>query len=225
MKSWIRLVPRYRQSSITAIFNMIWNCLERLVHHFRTLKEFSVGPNFQTELWEQKCYFLFPPFSKKIVFQSEHRKQWHSVKLCLWMTQLALIVFKALNAFNLECSLSSERVFAVIICMFFLCFYSLSSGCLPFSLIYIFTIEGKGSPYSITERRVPELIPVLCSQPAGDTCHKPVGRLPLFFARPAVTLATLKRAATNFTACLRLLPESVMAAVWTQALLCLSPAC
>jgi len=89
------------------------------------------------------------------------------------MTQLALIVYKALNAFNLECSLSSERVFAVIICMFFLCFYSLSSGCLPFSLIYIFTIEGKGSPYSITERRVPELIPVLCSQPAGDTCHPP----------------------------------------------------
>jgi len=26
----------------------------------------------------------------------------------------------------------------------------------------------KGSPYSITERRVPELIPVLGSQPAGD---------------------------------------------------------
>ena len=29
--------------------------------------------------------------------------------------------------------------------------------------------KGKGSPYSITERRVPELIPVLGSQPAGDT--------------------------------------------------------
>jgi len=28
-------------------------------------------------------------------------------------------------------------------------------------------IKGKGSPYSITERRVPELIPVLGSQPAG----------------------------------------------------------
>jgi len=28
--------------------------------------------------------------------------------------------------------------------------------------------KGKGSPYSITERRVPELIPVLGSQPAGD---------------------------------------------------------
>ena len=28
--------------------------------------------------------------------------------------------------------------------------------------------KGKGSPYWITERRVPELIPVLGSQPAGD---------------------------------------------------------
>ena len=60
--------------------------------------------------------------------------------------------------------------------------------------------KGKGSPYSITERRVPELIPVLGSQPAGDVNHKPCGRLPLLFARPAVILATLKRAATNFAA-------------------------
>ena len=52
--------------------------------------------------------------------------------------------------------------------------------------------------YSITERRVPELIPVLGSQPAGNVSHKPDGGLPLLSARPAVTLATLKRAATNF---------------------------
>ena len=39
--------------------------------------------------------------------------------------------------------------------------------------------KGKGSPYSIAERRVPELIPVLGSQPAGDVSHKPGGRLPL----------------------------------------------
>ena len=32
----------------------------------------------------------------------------------------------------------------------------------------------KGSPYSITERRVPELIPVLGSQPAGDLVIDPV---------------------------------------------------
>jgi len=59
---------------------------------------------------------------------------------------------------------------------------------------------GKGSPYSISERRVPKLIPVLGSQPAGDVSHKTGGRLPLLSARPAVTLATLKRAATSFTA-------------------------
>jgi len=58
----------------------------------------------------------------------------------------------------------------------------------------------KGSPYSITERIVPELIPVLGSQPAGDVSHKPGDRLPLLSARPAVTPATLKRAATNFAA-------------------------
>ena len=60
--------------------------------------------------------------------------------------------------------------------------------------------KGKGSPYSITERRVPELIPVLGSQPAGDVSHKPGSRLPLLSARPAVTVATLKRAATDFAA-------------------------
>jgi len=54
--------------------------------------------------------------------------------------------------------------------------------------------------YSITQRRVPELIPVLDSQPAGDVSHKPGGRLPCLSARPAVTLATIKRAATNFAA-------------------------
>jgi len=58
----------------------------------------------------------------------------------------------------------------------------------------------KGSQYSITERRVPELIPVLDSQPADDVSHKPGGRLPLLSAGSAVTPATLKRAATNFAA-------------------------
>jgi len=55
--------------------------------------------------------------------------------------------------------------------------------------------KGKGSPYSITERRLPELIPVLGSQPTGDVSLKPGGRPPLLSARPAVTPATLKRAA------------------------------
>ena len=60
--------------------------------------------------------------------------------------------------------------------------------------------KGKGSPYSITERRVPQQIPVLGSQPAGDVSHKPGGRLSLLSARPAVTLATINRAATSFAA-------------------------
>ena len=62
-------------------------------------------------------------------------------------------------------------------------------------------IKGKGSPYSITESMVPaELIPVLGSQLPDDVSHKPGGRLPLLSARPAVTPATFKRAATNFSA-------------------------
>ena len=48
-----------------------------------------------------------------------------------------------------------------------------------------------------------ELILVLGSQPAGDVCHKPGGRLLLLSARPSVTLAPLKRAAS-------LLPVSVL---------------
>jgi len=66
-------------------------------------------------------------------------------------------------------------------------------------MLWFGRVKGKGSPYSITERRVPELIPVLVSQPAGDVSHKPGGRLLLLFARPSVTLAALKRAATIFT--------------------------
>jgi len=95
------------------------------------------------------------------------------------------------------------------------------------------TRKGKGSLYSIAERRVPELIAVLGSQPAGDVSHKPGGRLPLLSA--TVTLATLKRDATNFaawwtearwvwTVCQILLPDSVAAAIWTQAVVRLSPA-
>ena len=53
-------------------------------------------------------------------------------------------------------------------------------------------VHVKGSPYAITERRVPELIPVLGSQPAGDVSHKPGGRLPLLSARPTVTPQPLR---------------------------------
>jgi len=87
--------------------------------------------------------------------------------------------------------------------------------------------KGNDSQYSITECSVPELIPLNGSQPAGDVSHKPIGRLSLLSARPAVTLATLNRAASNFAAwwtearwvwtiCLRLLPDSIAAAIWTR---------
>jgi len=101
---------------------------------------------------------------------------------------------------------------------------------------------------------VPELIPVLGSQPAGDVsiyyCHCLFKCFFLSFllstsfwwiklyiykraGRPAVTPTALKRAATRFaawwtearwvwTVCLRLLPDSVATAIWTQALLRLS---
>jgi len=68
------------------------------------------------------------------------------------------------------------------------------------TLVLLLGVKNKGSPYSITERRVPELITVLGSQPAGDVSHKPGGRLSLLSARPAVSLATLRRAATSFAA-------------------------
>ena len=73
--------------------------------------------------------------------------------------------------------------------------------CDSYSHCYVTSsLKGKGSPYSTAERRVPELIPILGSQPAGDVSHKPRGRLPSLSARPPVTPATLKRAATNFAA-------------------------
>jgi len=65
-------------------------------------------------------------------------------------------------------------------------------SCCPCVCVCVRLKKCKGSPYSITERRVPELIPVLGSQPAGDVSHKPCGRLPLLSARPAVTPATLE---------------------------------
>jgi len=68
-------------------------------------------------------------------------------------------------------------------------------------LLFLYYIKkGKVSPCSTAKHKVPELIPVHGTQPAGDASHKPSGRLPLLSARPAVTLATLKRAATNFGA-------------------------
>jgi len=77
-----------------------------------------------------------------------------------------------------------------------------SNGFELYPMPFFVNIKLKGSPYSIAEHRVPELIPVLGSQPAGGVSHKPGGRLTLLSARPAAafTPATLKRAATSFAA-------------------------
>jgi len=66
-----------------------------------------------------------------------------------------------------------------------------------------FAVYSEVKKVKVTHTRlpsVPELIPVLGSQPAGVVSHKPGGRLLLLSARPAVTPATLNRAATNFAA-------------------------
>ena len=63
--------------------------------------------------------------------------------------------------------------------------YYKSVNCNPLTpLLRFVVIKGKDSPYSITKRRVPELIPVLGSQPAGDVSHKPGNRLPLLSPGP-----------------------------------------
>ena len=80
----------------------------------------------------------------------------------------------------------------------------------------------------------PLLDSVKALKATGDVNHKADGRLPLLSARPAVTPTTFKRAATSFaawwteahwvwTVCLRQLPDSVATAMWTRALLRLSP--
>jgi len=77
-----------------------------------------------------------------------------------------------------------------------------NSGSVQLSSCAVKKGKGKGSPYSTVERRVPELILALGSQPAGDVSRKPGGiPLPLLSAKPSVTLATLKRAANDFAAC------------------------
>ena len=60
------------------------------------------------------------------------------------------------------------------------------------SLIYQVVKDKKSSPYSITQRRVEELIPVLGSQPAGDVSHKPGGRLSLIPPGPQLPSQPLR---------------------------------
>jgi len=97
-------------------------------------------------------------------------------------------------------------------------------------------VKGKGSPYSIMRVGFRSWSRCLAVRLQVTWGINPVGgRLPLLSVRPAVTPTTLKTAATNFaawctkaqrvwTVYLRLLPDSVATAIWTRALLCLSPA-
>ena len=133
-------------------------------------------------------------------------------------------------------------VMSVFVCVFvFMCLSAsrLSGTAAPIftKILYesLFT-EVKNGKSKVAHTRLPSVrFPVLGSQPAGDLSHKPGGRLPLLSARPAVTITILKRTAINFaawwtearcvwTVCLRLLPDSVAAGIWIQALLRLSPA-
>jgi len=49
----------------------------------------------------------------------------------------------------------------------------------------------------MTERRIPELITVLGSQPGGDVSHKPGGRLPLLSADATGACAVDRRRRTT----------------------------
>jgi len=60
----------------------------------------------------------------------------------------------------------------------------------------------------VAHTRLPELIPVLGSQPAGDVSHKPGGRLPLLSARPAVT-HQFRCSVNGGTMCVKSLPKIV----------------
>jgi len=66
-------------------------------------------------------------------------------------------------------------------CIVFAVYDSLCSAFIFLGYLFLQAMKykkGKGSPYSITERKVPALIPVLGSQPAGDASHKVCSRLP-----------------------------------------------
>jgi len=110
------------------------------------------------------------------------------------------ITLRPVQPSRVECRHRAARISGRISDAFSPSTYTKARHLSPGHLFLNADYKGKRSPYTITERRVPELIPVLGSQPAGDVSHKPGGRLPLLSARPAVTLATLKRAATSFAA-------------------------
>ena len=102
-----------------------------------------------------------------------------------------------------------------------------------FSSMYYFQ-KGKGSPYSITEHRVTELIRFLAinqqvtwiiNLAVGCHCFSPGLQLPSQPSRWLLPISLLgEQRHKGCEVCLRLLPDSVTYAIWTQALPCLSPA-
>jgi len=73
----------------------------------------------------------------------------------------------------------------------------LDAGCIMYSIsIFYFTFYSLGRGAYAPNAPAPAYGP----EPAGAVSHKPGGRLPLLSARPAITLTTLKRAATSFAA-------------------------
>jgi len=138
----------------------------------------------------QRSYcLLFTNFSRHAIYTvSQNRTQTIATEILSSRPTFNSCIHNA-TALCTSTSNVQTAKFMLIICLHFTCLF-----------IFNYHIVKKGSPYSITERRVPQLIPVLGSQPAGDVNHKPDGRLPLLSAMPAVTPATLNRAANNFAA-------------------------
>jgi len=84
-------------------------------------------------------------------------------------------------------ALSTDATIVIIIFIFSISSSSSSGWVVNYRLFIYSFKKSKGSSYSIADSKVPEPIPVLGSQPAGDMSHKPGSRLPLLSARPAVT--------------------------------------
>jgi len=79
----------------------------------------------------------------------------------------AININSCLQALTKDISTPADIAPSALETVIFYCFIGYISA-----LAY-YLLNGKGSPYSITERSVPELIPVLGSQPAGGLSHKP----------------------------------------------------
>jgi len=146
--------------------------------------------------WEYVEYNRLPAFLHDNEFlMRRHRPQLNSVAECL---KSAFMLHSETwniwtHVFGMVCLITIQAVCFVYVAldihMVCLCceeciFTQKVDRCSSFT-----THSNKGILYSITKRRVPELIPVLGSQPASDVSHRPGGRLPLLSARPAVTPA------------------------------------